>query len=91
MKTYKKNYIGKGTQHEALNLVKVTLKVEELLKYQHEYEGEQYVSFEVAKMQNPDKYGRTHTIYVNTREETPDKDPKPKNKGRNQKKQTAEA
>ncbi len=62
MKTYKKNYIGKGTQHETFNLVKVTLKVEELLKYQHEYEGEMYISFELAEMQNPDKFGRTHNV-----------------------------
>jgi hypothetical protein len=91
MTTYKKNYIGKGTQHETLDLVKVTLKVEELLKYQHEYEGEQYISFEVAKMQQPDKFGRTHTAYVNTREETPDEEPKPKKRGRKPKKETAEA
>jgi hypothetical protein len=91
MKTYKKNYIGKGTQHETLDLVKVTLKVEELLKYQHEYEGEMYISFEVAKMQNVDKFGRTHTVYVNTREETPDENPKPKKRGRKPKKEMAEA
>jgi hypothetical protein len=90
MKTYKKNYIGKGTSHETLDIVKITLKVEELLKYQHTYEGEQYVTFEVAKMQQADKFGRTHTAYVNTREETPDKDPKPK-KGRKPKSQAAEA
>ena len=91
MKTYKKNYIGKGTQHETLNLVKITLKAEELLKYQHDYEGEMYISFEMAKMQNPDKFGRTHTVYVNTREESPDEDPKPKKRGRKPKKETAEA
>ena len=62
MTTYKKNYIGKGTQHETLDLVNVTLKVEELLKYQHEFKGEMYISFEVAKMQNTDKFGRTHTV-----------------------------
>ena len=86
-----KNYIGKGTQHETLNLVKVNLKVEELLKYQYEYEGEMYLSFELAKMQQPDKFGRTHTVYVNTREELPNEEPKPRKKGRKPKKETAEA
>jgi hypothetical protein len=90
MKTYKKNYIGKGVQHETLDIVKVTLKVEELLKYQHTYEGEQYISLEVARMQSPNKFGRTHTAYVNTREETPDEDPKPK-KGRKPKARQTEA
>ncbi len=88
MKTYKKNYIGKGTQHESLDLVKITLKVEELLKYQHEYEGEMYISFEVAKMQNADKFGRTHTVYVTTSEDAPEEKPQ---KSRKPKKQTAEA
>jgi hypothetical protein len=74
-----------------LNLVKVTLKVDELLKYQHEYEGGMSISFEVAKMQNTDKFGRTHTVYVNTGEETPDENPKPKRRGRKPRKETVEA
>lgn len=80
MKTYKKNYIGKGTRHETLNLVRVTLKVEELLKFQHEYEGDQYVTFEVAQMQQPDKFGRTHTAYVNSLKESSVAEPKPAKK-----------
>lgn len=76
MKSYKKNYIGKGTQHETMEIVKITLKVEDLLKFQHEYNGEQYISFEVAKMQSRDKYGRTHTAYVTTSEEIQEEAPK---------------
>lgn len=45
----------------------------------------------MAKMQNVDKFGRTHTVYVNTREETPDENPKPKKRGRKPKNETAEA
>lgn len=81
MKTYKKNYIGKGTQVPNMQITKVTLKVSELLKFKHEYEGEEYVSFEVAKMQQPDQYGRDYTVYCTTTEEVPDKKPK---KGRKQ-------
>lgn len=80
MKTYKKNYIGKGTRHEILDIVKVTLKVDELLKYQHEFNGEQYVSFELAKLQTPDKFDRTHTAYVSTIENEPEKPFAPKKK-----------
>jgi hypothetical protein len=68
MKSFKKNYIGKGTQVENMEIVKVTLKVAEIEKFKHEFEGEEYISFEVAKMQQPDKFGRTHTAYVSTRE-----------------------
>ena len=89
MKTYKKNYIGKGTRHETLDIVKVTLKVDELLKYQHEYNGEQYISFELARLQTPDKFDRTHTAYVSTMEDEPEKTSAPKKKVR--KAQRAEA
>lgn len=87
MKTYKKNYIGKGIQVPDMSIVKVTVKVSELLKFVHEYEGEQYCTFEVAKMQQPDKFGRDYTVYCTTREEVEDK--KPANKNRKQKAETA--
>lgn len=75
MKSFKKNYIGKGKEvvtsnGEKLDIVKVTLKVSEVLKHKHEYEGEEYITFEVARMQKPDDYERTHTAYVSTLEET---------------------
>ena len=78
MKSYKKNYIGKGTKVENMDIVKVTLKVEDVLKFKHDYEGSEYITFEVAKMQQSDKFGRTHTAYVSTREETEEEKPKKK-------------
>ena len=70
MKSYKKNYIGKGVQNQKLeNIVKVTLKVSELQKFVHEYQGEEYLSFELARLSQPDAYGRTHTAYVVSHEE----------------------
>ena len=69
MKKYTKNYIGKGTQVAGMEIVKVTLKVEELLKVTHEFQGVEYLTFEIAKMQNTDDYGRTHTAYVSVRED----------------------
>jgi hypothetical protein len=76
MTSFRKNYLGKGVQHETLDLVKVTLRMDEVLKHKHEYEGEEYITFEVAKLQDPDKFGRTHTAYVSVKEETEDKKPK---------------
>lgn len=89
MTTYKKNYIGKGTQVKGMEIVKVTVNVAELLKYKHEFEGEEYVTFEVAKMQNPDRFGREYTVYCTTKEET--EDPKPATKGRKRKTEAATA
>ena len=66
MKKFEKNYIGKAKQVEGLQIIKVSLKVADILKFAHNYEGEDYISFEVARMQNPDKFGRQYTVYVNT-------------------------
>ncbi|MGQ7868704.1 hypothetical protein [Sunxiuqinia sp. sy24] len=80
MTTYTKNYIGKGKQVENLDIVKVTIKKADLDNCTHEYEGEDYVTFEVARMRNPDTYGRTHTCYFQSKEETEDKPKKPSRK-----------
>ena len=74
MKSYKKNYIGKGTQNENLEIVKDTVKVEEALKFKHEFNGEEYLTFDVAKLREPDKFDRTHTVYVSTLEDSPEKE-----------------
>lgn len=95
-KEFVKNYIGKGKAHKSLDIVTVTVEISELEKFQHEYKGTNYVTFEVAKLKNPDKFGRTHTVYVNNlvkKDDEPEQEQpeeKPKGKGR-RKKQTAEA
>ena len=66
--TYKKSYIGKGTAVKGLDIVKVNLKVEDLLKVTHEWNGVDYLTFELAKMQQKDEFGRTHTAYVSVKE-----------------------
>ena len=69
MKKYNKSYIGKGTAVGGMDIVKVTLKVEDLLKVTHEFNGVEYLTFELAKMQSKDDYGRTHTAYVSVLED----------------------
>ena len=76
MKTFSKQYIGKGVQHDSLDLVKVTLKMDEVQKHQHEFEGEKYLTFELAKLQQTDKFGRTHTAYVSVKDEAATEKPK---------------
>lgn len=70
MKTFVKNYIGKGKQVTGLQIVKATCKLEDLQKYAYEYDGIQYVTLEVAKMKTKDSFGRDHTVFVSTRVET---------------------
>lgn len=75
MASFTKHYIGKGVEHETLDLIKVTLKMEEVLKFKHQFEGSEYLTFELARLQEADKFGRTHTCYVSTKEETPEAEP----------------
>jgi phage protein D len=77
MKKYNKSYIGKGTAVAGMDIVKVTLKVEELLKVTHEFNGVEYLTFELAKMQSKDEYGRTHTAYVSVREDAVEEEAAP--------------
>lgn len=66
MKTFEKNYIGKGSVVPNMSIIRATVKMSELLKFVHQYKGEQYCTFEVAKLQNPDKFGREYTVYCTT-------------------------
>lgn len=98
MKAYKKNYLGNGQQvvtnaGATLEIVKMVLSVEEMMKFVHEYEGKEYVSFEVAKMRKANDYGDTHTVYHTTFEEveaeTTTPAPQKKKRGRPTKAETA--
>jgi hypothetical protein len=71
MKTFVKNFIGKGKQVAGLQITKVTCKLEDLQKFAYEYDSIQYVTFEVAKMKNADSFGRDYTVYVSHAEEAP--------------------
>ena len=69
MKTFVKNYIGKGKSVQGMQIVRVTCKLEDLQKYARFFDGVQYVTFEVAKMKQTDNYGRDFTVYVSQEEE----------------------
>ncbi len=75
MTTFEKHYIGKGTQVANLDIVKVVLPVEGLEAATFEKEGIKYISFEIAKMKQPDKFDRTHTCYFQTKVTTQDAQP----------------
>jgi hypothetical protein len=68
MKTYTKNYIGKGKKVANLDIITVSVKVEELLKNSFEYDGVMYAKFEIAGLKTPDNYGHTHTVYFSKAE-----------------------
>ena len=65
MKTFEKIYIAKGKQVKDMSIVRISIKVEDILSHAHDYKGEQFLTFEVAKLKNPDNFGNDHTVYVN--------------------------
>lgn len=69
MKTYQKHYIGKGKQVANFDIVKVVIPFENIEAACFEKEGVKYFSFEIARMKEADKYGRTHACYYTMLEE----------------------
>lgn len=89
MTTFEKHYIGKGTQVNDLDIVKVVIPMEDALKATFEKNGITYISFEVARMKNPDKFNRTHTCYYQTKEQSaPAKDQKAEKQAKTGKKKS---
>ena len=72
MKKFVKNYIGKAKKVEGLEIIKINLKISDLVKFAHKYNNEDYISLEVAKLQTPDNFGHDYTVYVNRLEEERD-------------------
>ncbi|MFY9152409.1 MAG: hypothetical protein WAO52_10360 [Prolixibacteraceae bacterium] len=90
MTTFEKHYIGKGTQVENLDIVRIVIPVEGLEAAMFEKNGVKYLSFEVAKLKQEDKFGRTHTCYYQTKVngDTPRQDEEPAKQKKTTKKKT---
>ena len=69
MKTFKKIFVGKGKQVEGLQIIKVTVNMNDLNKFIYNYNGDAYATFEIAKMKEADKFGREFTVYVSRKED----------------------
>lgn len=69
MSNLDKAFIGTGKQVKNLDIVRVSLRMSDLLNYVETYKGEEYINFELAKRKSPDKYGRSHAAYVRFKSE----------------------
>ena len=69
MKTFVKNYIGRGTINQ-FTIVKLSLNLSEMMKYAVEVNGKMVINIEVAALREKDHWDRTHTAYVTTVSET---------------------
>lgn len=67
-----KAYIGGGKTVGQYGSVRVTLKMEDVLKHAYKTERGEFITFTVDKLKQANEYGKTHTAYVLLREE---KDP----------------
>jgi hypothetical protein len=67
--SYTKAYIGKGKKVNNLDIVRVTINMDEAEAHIFEYEGKRYLRFELAGLKQPDQYGKTHTAYISEREQ----------------------
>lgn len=66
MKTFEKNYIGKGKQVQGMDIVKIFIPIEKLESAFFEKDGQKFLGLEIAKLKSADKFGRTHTVYYQT-------------------------
>ena len=89
MKKFVKNYIGKAKKVEGLEIIKINLKIADLVKFAHKYNDEDYISLEVAKLQTPDNFGHDYTVYVNRLEEEQVNEPTPAPKKQTKKSKAA--
>jgi len=64
-KKFEKRYIGTAKQVKDMDIVRVSIKVDELEDYIVVHEGQRYLHFEVAKRKEPSEFGQTHNVYVN--------------------------
>lgn len=73
MKKYEKKFIGKGSRVKSLEIIRLTISEEAILealqKELTNYKGKKYLVIEVASLKEIDKYGRSHTVYINKKVE----------------------
>ncbi|MDD4515665.1 hypothetical protein [Massilibacteroides sp.] len=73
-----KIYVGKGTSKFDVKLIEINVCLSTLPKeHIFEYEGKKYIKLKVQEMKQPDKFGKTHVVEVNTWK--PDKEKPAKN------------
>ncbi|MBW3469509.1 hypothetical protein [Arthrospiribacter ruber] len=69
MKKFEKKFIGKGSRVKSLEIVRLTISEvalrEALENDLTDFKGSKFLVIEVASLKKADKYGRSHTVYIN--------------------------
>ena len=87
---FEKIFIGKGTQVPNLPITRISIPFAKLEEIAYDRDGVKYVTFEVSKLKNADKYGREYTCYYSKKVSDVVNDQAPKPKGRRKKSQKEE-
>ena len=69
MKKFEKKFIGKGSRVKSLEIVRLTISEEALREALEndltDFKGNKFLVIEVTSLKEADKYGRSHTVYIN--------------------------
>ena len=60
-----REYVGKGKKVPDFDLTNINLSKSKLEDHWYEYNGEHYISLTVGGLREMDKYGKTHSVWVN--------------------------
>jgi hypothetical protein len=71
MKTFVKNYVGKGktNKFDQFEIIRCTIPVAQINLHKYMKGDKEYFTFEIAKLKEPDHFENTHTLYVNVAHE----------------------
>jgi hypothetical protein len=71
MKTFEKKYIGKGrtNKFDQFEIIRCTIPMAQVRLHTYMKGDKEYITFEIAKLKEPDHFDNTHTLYVNVAHE----------------------
>ncbi len=59
-------YVGRGKRFGIFGQISFTINLETVSCHAFEYEGKTYVKLILSEMRQPDKFGKTHSVQVDT-------------------------
>ena len=72
-------YVGKGVKARGgYDIINISLAKSKLESHWYEYNGDEYIKLTVGAKKETDKYGKTHTVWVNNWKPEGESKPAPK-------------
>ena len=64
-------YVGSGKKHDNYDFINISIAESKVRDYWSEWDGERYLRLTVSKRREKDKYGKTHSVRIDTWKPTP--------------------